>query len=105
MPNSLGSGSVLRFGDFTLDLNRGSLREKGADVDLRPQSFNVLQILVENHGSLVEKKRLQLEVWGNVAVTDDSLTHCLIDTRRTRWTLCMHRSALRYCCKATRLAQ
>lgn len=82
MPNTGKNQRRLYFGDFTLDLNRGALRKNGEDVDLRPQSFKVLQILVENHGTLVDKKRLQLEVWGNVAVTDDSLTHCLIDIRK-----------------------
>ena len=82
MSSTWNDHSLLGFREFTLDLNRGALRKNGEDVVLRPQSFKVLQILVENHGCLVEKKRLQLEVWGNVAVTDDSLTHCLIDIRK-----------------------
>lgn len=70
------------FGHFTLDLDRGALRADGEDVSLRPQSFEVLRILVENHGRLVTKEQLHAEVWGGVAVTDDSLTHCLIDIRK-----------------------
>jgi len=82
MPGTAETPKIFAFGDFSLDLGRGALRQNGQDIQLRAQSFKVLRILVENHGQLVEKATLQREVWGNVAVTDDSLIHCLIDIRR-----------------------
>ena len=70
------------FGDFTLDLDRGTLRRAGVDVRLRPKSFDVLCYLVENHGRVVSKDELLNAVWGRIVVTEGSITQCLIDIRR-----------------------
>ncbi len=74
--------SSYSFGEYTLDLGRGALLKAGADVRLRPKSFNVLRILIERHGQLVTKDELMSAVWGSVVVTEGSLTQCLIDVRR-----------------------
>jgi TolB-like protein/DNA-binding winged helix-turn-helix (wHTH) protein/Tfp pilus assembly protein PilF len=70
------------FGEFTLDLERGALVRRGADVELRPKSFEVLRVLVERHGRLVTKHELLDAVWGRVIVTEGSVAKCLIDIRR-----------------------
>lgn len=71
-----------RFGDFTLDLKRGSLFRGAAEVKLRPKSFGVLQALIERHGELVTKEELLDRVWGRTVVTHGVVTQCLIDVRR-----------------------
>ena len=71
-----------RFGQFMFDLERGTLLNRGSNVPLRPQSYQVLKILLENHGRLVTRSQLQQEVWGDSIVTDGSLTQCLIDIRK-----------------------
>jgi len=71
-----------RFGDFTLDLKRGSLFKGATEVRLRPKSFGVLQALIERHGELVTKDELLERVWGRTVVTDGVITQCLIDVRR-----------------------
>lgn len=73
---------VYRFGDFELDMASGELTERGEAVELRAQSIKVLQVLVENHGRLIKKDDLIAQVWGKRAVTDDSLTQCLVDIRK-----------------------
>ena len=73
---------TLHFGDFTLDLRRGRLLRGGAELKLRPKSFEVLKHLVENSGRLVSKEELMGAVWPGTAVTDDSLVQCLIEIRR-----------------------
>ena len=73
---------LYRFGEFTLDTSRGVLLDNGVEVVLRPQSVMVLQVLLENHGRLVSKDELHDRVWGQKAVTDDSLAQCLVDIRR-----------------------
>jgi TolB-like protein/DNA-binding winged helix-turn-helix (wHTH) protein len=77
-----GNHRTWSFGGFTLDADRGSLSRDGVDVKLRPQSFAVLSYLVQHHGVLVTKEELLDAIWGRKAVTDDSLTHCLIDIRK-----------------------
>jgi DNA-binding winged helix-turn-helix (wHTH) protein/tetratricopeptide (TPR) repeat protein len=70
------------FAEFVLDTDRAALFQAGVDVKLRPQAFDVLRILVERQGTLVTKEELLREIWGETAVTDDSLTHCIIDIRK-----------------------
>jgi TolB-like protein/DNA-binding winged helix-turn-helix (wHTH) protein/tetratricopeptide (TPR) repeat protein len=70
------------FGAFTLDTRRGTLQKKGKDVKIRAQSFQVLAFLLSRHGTLVGKDELHTEIWGNKVVSDDSLTHCLLDIRK-----------------------
>jgi len=70
------------FDGYTLDLGRGTLARGPQPLKLRPKSFQTLQYLVENRGRLVGKDELMGAVWGEVAVTDDSLVQCLIEIRR-----------------------
>lgn len=76
------SPRLYRFGDFTLDLDAGLLTRKGDVVPLRNKSFEVLKYLVERNGRLVTKTELIDAVWGDVAVTENSLTQCLTEIRR-----------------------
>ncbi len=70
------------FGEYVLDLRRGALTRDGAEVRLRPKSFEVLRYLVERHGQLISKEALLNGVWGRSVVTDASITQCLIEVRR-----------------------
>ncbi|GIQ76381.1 transcriptional regulator [Bradyrhizobium sp. ma5] len=64
-----------------LDLARGVARVDGVELDLRPKSFAVLRHLAGNAGRLVSKQDLHEAVWGNVAVSDDSLVQCIRELR------------------------
>src|SRR5580698_6750458 len=75
--------AIYRFDGFTLDLVRGGLFSKdGAQLALRPKSFDLLRFLVLNAGRLVDRDELMQAVWPNVFVTDDSITQCVKDIRR-----------------------
>ncbi len=71
------------FADFVLDTDRGLLESHGTELALRPKSFEVLTCLVVNAGRLVSKDELLQAVWPDVVVTEDSLTQCLVDIRKT----------------------
>ena len=71
-----------RFGTFTIDAGRGVVLRNGKETNLRRQSFDVLMHLVERPGILVTKDELVAEIWGNTAVTDNSLTQCLAEIRK-----------------------
>jgi pimeloyl-ACP methyl ester carboxylesterase len=73
---------VIRFDDYTLDLQQCVLR-RGADaLDLRPKAFDVLRHLAGNPGRVVSKEELMAAVWPGVFVTDDALVQCVRDVRR-----------------------
>jgi DNA-binding winged helix-turn-helix (wHTH) protein len=73
---------MICFDRFTLDLDRGSLRQSGREVWLRPKTLAVLRHLAENAGRLVSKRELFATLWPDVAVTDDSLVQCIVEIRR-----------------------
>ncbi len=77
-----GRGGTYRFGDFVLDAESGFLRHAGEEVPLQPKAFEVLTYLVERHGRLVTKDELIVAVWGETAVTDNSLSQCMVQIRR-----------------------
>lgn len=56
---------------------RGNIR-----LDLSARYFDVLKVLVEESGTLVEKDRLFETVWGEVIVSDSALTQCIKEIRK-----------------------
>ncbi len=86
MPVNVSTSSAIHrtysFGEFTLDLDRGALLRAGADIKLRPKSFEVLSYLIERQGLLVTKDELFNAIWGRTVVTEDAITQCLSDIRR-----------------------
>src|SRR5580692_1234851 len=58
-----GKTQALRFGVFDLDLRTQELRKCGTRVKLPPQSFQVLQMLLERPGTLVSREELQEALW------------------------------------------
>ncbi len=81
-PTSTAAADVLRVRDVTLDLGRQVVRIGADEIRLRPKTFDVLTMLVRQAGQVVSKHRLIEAVWGDVAVTDDSLVQCLVEIRR-----------------------
>jgi adenylate cyclase len=73
---------TLKFGSFTLDLDRLWLLGPTGQVDLRRKSFDVLRYLLEHAGRVVTREELTKAVWGDVVVGDESLTHCISEVRR-----------------------
>jgi DNA-binding winged helix-turn-helix (wHTH) protein/TolB-like protein len=55
---------------------------RGQDVAIRPQSLKVLAVLARRPGMVVSRDTLFAEVWGDLHVTDDSLTQCIGDIRK-----------------------
>src|SRR5262245_41735051 len=78
----MAAGAGYRFGPFVLNLDRGCLQKAGADLALRPKSFDVLRYLVERAGRLVSKDEVVGAVWPDVTVSDDALTQCVRDIRK-----------------------
>ena len=56
------------FGPFRLDLSEHLLLRNGRPVLLTPKNFEVLRVLVQNAGHLVERDRLLQEVWPDTFV-------------------------------------
>ena len=75
--------TLLRLNGHIVDLQRGSVRDDaGYSTTLRPQTVEVLKVLAAVPGEIVSKDELMQAVWGNVAVSDDSLVQCVIEIRK-----------------------
>ena len=75
--------TLLRLNGHMVDLQRGSVRDDaGYSTTLRPQTVEVLKVLAAKPGEIVSKDELMQAVWGNVAVSDDSLVQCVIEIRK-----------------------
>jgi DNA-binding winged helix-turn-helix (wHTH) protein len=74
--------TAYQFGSFTLDLEQGALLgTDGAALPLRPKSFALLRLLVENAGRLLSRDMIMEALWPNIFVTDDNVTQCIHDVR------------------------
>jgi adenylate cyclase len=72
-----------RFEDFVLDLGRGALlTTAGQEIPLRRKSFQLLRLLVENVGQLLDRDGIYRAIWTDLAVSDDSITQCIHEIRR-----------------------
>lgn len=71
---SLEKGHLYEFGDFRLDLAEGVLWRHGQPHPVTPKVFQLLKILVEHHGHLIEKDKLISEIWAGSFVEEGNLT-------------------------------
>ena len=71
-----------QFGEFTLDVTRGTLFRAGAEIRLRPKVYETLRYFIEHPNRLISKRELMQAVWPDSFVTDDSLVQCTLELRR-----------------------
>ena len=64
---------LYEFGPFVLDPAEHTLLRRGRAVQLRPKVFDILLVLVERHGHLVEKDELMRVVWEEQFVEEGNL--------------------------------
>ncbi len=76
------SSQVVTLGDCTLDLGTGLLLRGHEPVQLRAKAFCLLAHLASHSGRVVTKSDLMAAVWGDVFVTEDSLTQAVREIRR-----------------------
>lgn len=70
---SLETKHFYEFKNFRLDPAERVLLRDGKPVSLTPKAFHLLNILVENHGHIVDKEKLMTEIWSDSFVEDGNL--------------------------------
>jgi len=63
-----------QFGSFKLDAVERVLLRAGQPVPLTQKVFDLLLLLIENRGQVVEKDRLMKEIWPDTVVEEGNLT-------------------------------
>lgn len=72
-----------RLGEAVLEPARALLRAPdGTETTLRPKTFELLALLLANHGELVTRAAILDALWPGLFVTDDSITQCVGELRR-----------------------
>ena len=99
------------FGDFLLDAKEKTLLRQGKPLAITPKAFQLLLVLVENHGHLIEKDELMKAVWrdsfveeGNLSFTVTLLRKALDDdAQKPRFIETVPRRGYRFIAAATRV--
>lgn len=73
---------LYEFGPFRLDPAEHTLLREGQPIPLRPKVFDILLVLVENHGHLVEKEALMNSVWTEQFVEEGNINKNISMLRR-----------------------
>lgn len=80
-----GGGAVepaYRFGPFYLDTSERVLRKGDDPVPLTPKAFDILLMLVKDHGRLVGKGQMMDAVWPDTFVEEKTLTQNIFTLRK-----------------------
>jgi TolB-like protein/DNA-binding winged helix-turn-helix (wHTH) protein/Flp pilus assembly protein TadD len=64
---------LYEFGPFRVDPAEHTLLRDGRPIPLRPKVFDMLVVLIENHGHLVEKEQLLSSVWNDQFVEEGNI--------------------------------
>lgn len=73
---------LLEFGPFRLDAEERLLFHNGNPVALPPKTFDLLLVLVENRGHLLEKEELMTRLWPDSFVEEANLSRHVFTLRR-----------------------
>ena len=74
--------SVFRFADVEVREREFSIIKTGEVVSVEPKAFRVLLFLLHNPQTLITKEELLDAVWGDTAVSENSLTRAIALVRR-----------------------
>ena len=70
------------FGEFRIDVTKRRLLRAGEIVPLTPKAFDVLLVLAEQSGRMIEKDELMRKVWPDTAVEENNLTQNIYTLRK-----------------------
>jgi DNA-binding winged helix-turn-helix (wHTH) protein len=63
----------LAFGPFSMDATAHRLRRGSAELELRPQAFRALNVLIKNSGQYVHHQQMIQEAWDGISVSRNTV--------------------------------
>ncbi len=76
------SNDVFRFDEFSLSPSERRLLRRNENLLLPPKAFDLLEILVRNHGSLVPRSDLFMALWPGIHISEANLTNLIVLLRK-----------------------
>jgi len=80
---SVVSVSQLAFGPFCLDLPTTRLMRDGVEIELRPQAFQALFVLLQNAGRFVDYDQMIRDAWNDVVVSRHTVAVTVGEVKKT----------------------
>ncbi|MEZ8102652.1 winged helix-turn-helix domain-containing protein [Vibrio bivalvicida] len=75
--------NIVTLSNLQLDTSSRTLRNNtGHSIELRPLTFDVFNLLIENHGTPVKREKIYEVCWHGRVVTDQALTNVISELRR-----------------------
>lgn len=71
-----------QFGPFLLDVRLRRLYRGDEQISMRPKTYEILQLLVERAGVLVEKEQMMEVIWPNQLIEEGNLTQHIYRLRK-----------------------
>jgi len=78
----LPDNHLYEFGNFVLDARSRILLKVGGTVHLTPKAFDILLVLVQHGGQVVDKEQLLKDVWPDTFVEEGSLSRNIHELRK-----------------------
>jgi serine/threonine protein kinase/DNA-binding winged helix-turn-helix (wHTH) protein/dipeptidyl aminopeptidase/acylaminoacyl peptidase len=79
----VGAPRRVRLGEFEVDLRAGELRKENRKILLQEQPFQILLMLVEKRGALVDREEIRKRLWPNDTIVEfDHSIHTAIKKLR-----------------------
>ena len=76
-------GAQFKFDRFVLDGSQRQLKCDGSLVEVNSRYLDALLLMVRNPGELITRDRFLDDVWSGIPVTDEALSQCIANLRRT----------------------
>lgn len=73
---------LYEFGGFVLDLEAQTLSQFGKPISITPKIFLLLEVLIKNHGQILEKDELMKQIWADTFVEESNLTYSIRQLRK-----------------------
>ncbi|MEW6126602.1 MAG: tetratricopeptide repeat protein [Acidobacteriota bacterium] len=71
------------FANYRLDVVKRLLLSEQSPVDLPPKAFDILLLLIEHHGTVLEKETIIKKVWPDTFVEEGNLTYYISLVRKS----------------------
>lgn len=76
-------GAQFKFDRFVVDGSQRQLRCDGSLLEVNSRYLDALLLMVRNPGELITRDRFLDDVWSGIPVTDEALSQCIANLRRT----------------------
>ena len=70
------------FGPFSVDVAARRLRRGSSELELRPQAFRALNVLIQNSGRYVHHEQMIREAWDGISVSPNTVAVTMVEVKK-----------------------